>query len=82
MAKKKPNDDLDTTTTFADMNIDGFKWYDPSLKKRGRRKKKMNVSRKEYWAMVRGAFLAIGPYILGAILVFGLLVLFTYLWLG
>lgn len=82
MAKKKPNDDLDTTTTFADMNIDGFKWYDPSLKKRGRCKEKMNVSRKEYWAMVRGAFLAIGPYILGAILVFGLLVLFTYLWLG
>ena len=82
MAKKKPNDDLDTTTTFADMNIDGFKWYDPSLKKHGRRKEKMNVSRKEYWAMVRGAFLAIGPYILGAILVFGLLVLLTYLWLG
>ncbi len=34
MAKKKREDDLDTTTTFADMNVDGFKWYDPAMKKR------------------------------------------------
>ena len=83
MAKKKPNDDLDTTTTFADMNIDGFRWYDPALKKNGsKRKEKTDVSRKEYWAMVKGAFLAIGPFLLVAIAVFGALIGLAYLWLS
>lgn len=83
MAKKRRDDDLDTTTTFADMNVDGFRWYDPQLKKNGgKRKNKMKVTRKEYWAMVRGAFAALAPYILGAMFVFGLLILIAYLWLG
>lgn len=82
MSKKRRDDDLDTTTTFADMNVEGFRWYDPILKKEGkRRKEKLNVSRKEYWAMVKGMILAIGPYILGAILVFGLVFLGAYFWL-
>ncbi len=81
MRKKRPDDDLDTTTTFANMNVEGFRWYDPSLKD-GKRREKLNVTRKEYWAMVKGAFLAIGPYILGAMLVFGLLAGLAYLWLG
>ena len=83
MAKKKREDDLDTTTTFADMNVDGFKWYDPAMKQRGnRRKEKLDVSRKEYWAMVKGMILAIGPYVLGAVLVFGGLIALAYLWLS
>lgn len=83
MAKKRRNDDLDTTTTFADMNVDGFRWYDPSIKKDGaKRKEKHNVTRKEYRAMVKGMFLAIGPYILGAVLVFGALIGLAYLWLS
>lgn len=81
MKKKKPDDDLDTTTTFANMNVEGFRWYDPTLKE-GKRREKLNVTRKEYWAMVKGAFLAIGPYILGAILIFGLLAGLAYLWLS
>ncbi len=81
MRKKRPDDDLDTTTTFANMNVEGFIWYDPSLKD-GKRREKLNVTRKEYWAMVKGAFLAIGPYILGAMLVFGLLAGLAYLWLS
>lgn len=81
MRKKRPDDDLDTTTTFANMNVEGFRWYDPSLKD-GKRREKLNVTRKEYWAMVKGAFLAIGPYILGAMLVFGLLAGLAYLWLS
>ena len=81
MRKKRPDYDLDTTTTFANMNVEGFRWYDPSLKD-GKRREKLNVTRKEYWAMVKGAFLAIGPYILGAMLVFGLLAVLAYLWLS
>lgn len=83
MAKKKRDDDLDTTTTFADMNVEGFRWYDPSIKKSGtRRREKQKVTKKEYWAMVKGMFLAIGPYLLGAVLVFGLLIGLAYLWLS
>lgn len=82
MAKKKRDDDLDTTTSFADMNVDGFRWYDPHMRKDGKKKNKTKVTRKEYWAMVKGAFLAIGPYILGAILVFGLMILLAYFWLS
>lgn len=82
MAKKRRDDDLDTTTTFADMNVEGFRWYDPYLKKHGRRREKHSVSRKEYWAMVWGMFRAIGPFVLGAIVVFGLLAGLAYLWLS
>ena len=39
MAKKKPDDDLDTTTSFADMNVDGFKWYNPNAKKQDESRK-------------------------------------------
>ena len=53
--KNKKQDDLDTTTTFADMNIEGFKWYDPSQKKKddGGNKVRQKISRREYWRMVR-----------------------------
>ena len=78
--KKKP-DELDTETTFADMNIDGFKWYDPAKKKKGMKKVNTPVSRKEYWAMVRGAFVAVLPVIIGIVAIFGVLYLITYLWL-
>ncbi|MBQ7369333.1 MAG: hypothetical protein IJW60_06485 [Clostridia bacterium] len=81
MARKEKKDDLDTETTFADMNVEGFSWYNPD-KKKNPNKQIGKVSRKEYWAMVRGAFAAtlpiIGCVIVGALLVF----LLAYLWLG
>lgn len=81
MAKKKKKDDLDTETTFADMNVEGFRWYNPD-KKKNPKNSIGNVSKKEYWAMVRGAFSAmlpmIGCIIVGALLVF----LLASLWLG
>lgn len=81
MARKKPDDDLDMETSFADMNVDGFKWYNPKAKKRSNMKKvKTRISRKEYWAMVRGAFAAIAPFIIVAIVVFSLVFLLAYLW--
>ena len=81
MKKKKKHDNLDTETTFADMNIEGFSWYNPD-KKKNPSKPIGKVSKKEYWAMVRGAFSAmlpmIGCIIAGALIVF----LLAYLWLG
>ena len=82
MAKKRPDDDLDTTTSFADMNVEGFRWYDPAAKKnKDMRKVKTRVTRKEYWAMVRGAFKSMLPFMLVILVVFGLMFLLTYLWL-
>ena len=77
--KRLRDAELDTETTFADMNVEGFSWYNPNLKKQ--RSQKVEVTRKEYWAMVRGAFLAMLP-LLGCMLVAGLIVfLIAILWL-
>ncbi|MDE6667893.1 MAG: hypothetical protein K2K38_06065 [Clostridia bacterium] len=82
MAKKRSDDDLDMTTSFADMNVDGFRWYNPKAKKQSDMKKvKMKVTRKEYWAMVRGAFAAIAPFILISVVVFSLVFLLAYFWI-
>lgn len=84
--QKRQKPKLDTTTTFANMNIEGFKWYDPTLEKRLEEKNKgiipPKVSRREYWQMVRGAFAAMWPFILGIVAIFGALWLFAYLWLS
>ena len=84
--KKRKKPELDITTTFANMNIEGFKWYDPSLEKRIEEQKKgiipPKVSRREYWQMVRGAFAALWPFLLGIVAIFGFMVGFAYLWLS
>ncbi|MGN1373148.1 MAG: hypothetical protein ACI4VK_03760 [Candidatus Coproplasma sp.] len=84
MAKKeKKQDDLDTETTFADMNVEGFRWYDPNRKKNGGKKTNNNkVSRKEYWAMVRAAFVAYIPVFVIVIAVFGIVACIAWLWVG
>lgn len=83
---KKPEkqDDLDTETTFADMNIESFKWYDPTKKKRKDDTKtvRRKISRREYWRMVGGAFVAFLPYLFGIICIFGIMIAIAYLWLG
>ena len=80
MAKDKKTEELDTETTFADMNVDGFQWYDPNRKK-GKQNSIGNVTKKEYWAMVKGAFAALLPF-LGCLLVgFGAVLLLIILWL-
>lgn len=80
MAKKRKKDDLDTETTIADMNVEGFRWYNP--RKKIKQQPIGKVSKKEYRAMVRGAFAAMLPMFV-CILVGGLLVvLLAYLWLS
>jgi hypothetical protein len=80
MAKKKKKDDLDMETTIADMNVEGFRWYNPH-KKKGTYNGVGRVTRKEYWAMVRGAFAAMLP-LFGILLAVGaIIVLLAILWL-
>ncbi|MDE5721821.1 MAG: hypothetical protein K2I30_03670 [Clostridia bacterium] len=81
--KNRKDDDLDIETTFADMNIDGFRWYDPSRKKNnGEKRVRHKISRKEYWQMVRGAFAAYAPFFVIVILALGAMVALAYLWLS
>ena len=81
--KNKKDDDLDMQTSFADMNIEGFKWYDPSRKKGdGQKKVKRKVTRKEYWQMVRGAFAAFMPFFAVFLLALGVVIGLAYLWLS
>lgn len=82
MAKKKKDkarEELDMETTVADMNVEGFSWYDPNRK--NRKTQKANLSRKEYWAMVRGAFRAMLPMFACMLAGIGLIILLAYTWL-
>ena len=79
MSKRdKKREELDTETTFADMNVEGFSWYNPH-KKKNQTQPIGKVSKKEYWAMVRGAFTAMLP-MLGCIIVGGILVFLIAFW--
>ena len=78
--EKKERDNLDMETTFADMNVEGFRWYN-SDKKKGKQNAIGPVSRKEYWAMVFGMFEAMLPFIIGLIGIALFIFLLAYLWL-
>lgn len=83
MKKNKKQDDLDTETTFADMNVEGFRWYNPNAKKNnGMRPQKQKLSRKEYWQLVRAAFAAYAPVFVIVILVFGIMGCIAWLWVS
>ncbi len=70
---------LDTETTFVDMNVEGFGWYSPYKKQKGSQEK---ISRKEFWKMVGGAFKAYLPLI-GILCCVGIIVvMIAVLWLS
>ncbi len=75
----KKRDELDMETTVADMNVEGFSWYDPN-RKSGKRQK-VSVTKQEERAMIWGAYRAMLPMI-GCILAGALFViLLAFLWL-
>ena len=83
MKRNKKRDDLDTETTFADMNVEGFKWYNPHAKKNGgMRPQKQRLSRKEYWQLVRAAFAAYAPVFVIVILVFAIMGCIAWIWVS
>ena len=70
---------LDTETTFADMNVEGIRGYDPNRSKR--KNNQVKLSKKEYWAVVLGAYRAMLPMILCMLAGFALMFLLAYIWL-
>ena len=53
MAKKRKEEDFDTETTFADMNVEGFSWYDPAKKKADNRSGNYPARNTELWYAAR-----------------------------
>ncbi len=81
MAKKeKKRDTLDTETTIADMNVEGFRWYNPSLKK-GKKKAAADLNKKEQRALIRGAYRAMLPMIICIGVGFLAMMFLAWLWL-
>lgn len=80
MAKKRRKiDNLDTETTFAEMNVEGFSWYDPN---RGKRKaQQTQLTKQEERALMRGAVRAMLPMIICILSGMLLMFLLAYLWL-
>ncbi len=78
--KKKRKEKLDTQTTVANMNVEGFKWFDP---KRDDRLKNPppKLTKKEQRALIRGAYQAMLPMILCIAVGFLAVYLLAYLWL-
>ena len=76
---KKKKAILDTETTFADMNVEGFSWYDPNRKKGKKTIEKL--TEKEQKALIRGAYRAVLPLIFCMVACGLLLMLLVYLWL-
>lgn len=68
------------------MNVEGFKWYDPTLEKRIKQKEQgtvhQKVTLKEYFQLVRAAYAAMIPVILVILAIFGTLVGIAYLWMS
>lgn len=81
--KPKKHEEIDTETTFADMNVDGFSWYDPSKKKNGNKSQgKIYLSRAEKWAMFKAAVGVTLPFILGVLGLGLALYAIMALWMG
>lgn len=78
--KNKKKAELDMQTTVANMNVEGFKWYNPSLKE-GEKKSTPKLTKQEQRALIKGAYKAMLPMLLcigiGCLAMF----LLAYLWL-
>ncbi len=76
--RKRKDDDLDTETTFADMNVEGMRGYNPHRKKKSEQEK---IDKKEQRKMILGAYAAFAPIICIIIVVGILMYLLAYVWL-
>ena len=79
--KKKEREEIDMETTIADMNVDGFKWYNPN-KKKNAQDSLGKITFKEYMAMIIGAFRAFWPLFLCIVCGMLLMMVFAYFWLA
>lgn len=80
--RKKKQDELDTETTFANMNVEGFRWYRPEGKPSEGAREEFTLSRAEKRALLWGAVKAALPLLGGVVVIMAVLMGLAYLWLG
>lgn len=79
--RTKKRDDLDTETTFANMNVEGFRWYKPESEQDRGGEELPPLSRGEKRALRRAAISALFPAVGFVILFVAVLFGLAYLWL-
>jgi len=80
--KRKPFLD-DDGSTIADMNVEGFHWYQNARDKARRSAlNQLSVTRKERWAMIWGGLLAYLPVFLIILVSFGITFLLLFYWIS
>lgn len=77
--KKKKDDTLDTETTFADMNVEGFRWYKPEKKEGDQQLPPL--TKEESRAMMLGAYSALLPILAGFLAILLIVAGLAWLWL-
>lgn len=87
MCRKKKQKDYndDDGRTIANMNVDGMPWYDEKKEEKEERRKKMQdlkITRKEKWAMIKGAYLAYLPMFLAIMVSFIIIMLLLFVWVS
>ena len=78
--EKRKKTGYDDGRTVANMNVEGFSWFNPGAK--NGQVPPQKITRKEYWAMVRGAFKAMLPLFACMLLAFGLVITLAIMWLS
>ena len=64
------------------MNVEGFAWYSPEDKSGKKEQKvKRDVGRKQYWQIVRNAFIQILPAVFIFFVSMAIVGILLYLWL-
>ena len=82
--RKKDEAELDMETTIADMNVEGFSWYNPAKKADAKsgNKDRIVLTKEEKRAIRRAAIQAMIPFLLIVGVVFSLMYLLAMLWLS
>ena len=82
--RKKEEPELDMETTIADMNVEGFSWYNPAKKADAKsgNKDRIVLTKEEKRAIRRAALQAMIPFLLIAGVVYSLMYLLAMLWLS
>jgi hypothetical protein len=82
MPKNKKKKFIDDGRTISNMNVEGFKWYIPDKEKsKNNDIKKMKITLKERFAIIKATYVAIIPIFLFFLLGFAIIFIILALWL-
>ena len=82
--EKKQEIELDMETTIADMNVEGFSWYNPAKKadEKSGKQEKIYLTKKEKRAIRKAAWQAMIPIFFIIAIAFALVYFLARIWLS